>query len=151
MSVQVNLDTAAHVMGRRTNRDIIGGDVYTHRQALLIDIGEVLLCLSGIFMSHIQTDVIQSVYLHFLIYGTCYDITWGQRQSLVVLLHKLFAIWQFQDTAIATHSLCDEVGWMSLFWVMEYCWVELYKLHVGHCSFGAINHRNAIASSDDRV
>ena len=35
--------------------------------------------------------------------------------------------------------------------MMENGGMELHKLHIGHCTFGAINHRDTVARSDDGV
>ena len=40
---------------------------------------------------------------------------------------------------------------MSLAWVEEGCGVELYELHVGHCSLGTIDHSLAVARGDHGV
>ena len=151
LSVQVHLDTTAHIVGGRTNGDIIGSDIDTHRQALLVDIGEVLACLGRILMGHIQTYVIQAVNLHLLIDGTRHDITWCQRQTLVILLHKRLAIRQLQYATITTHSLGNQEGGVRFVRVMQHGGVELYKLHIGHRTLGTIHHSDTVASSNHGV
>ena len=95
--------------------------------------------------------MVQSVNLHLLIDGTCHDITWSQRQTLVIFLHEALAIRQTQDAAIATHSLRNQEGRMCLAWRVERCGVKLHKLHVGHRTLGTIDHSLTITSSDDRI
>ena len=48
--IQVYLDTATQIMCRRSNRNIILGNIDTQTQALFINIGEMLLRLFRIFM-----------------------------------------------------------------------------------------------------
>ena len=58
LTVQVYLDTTAHIVGSRSYRDIIGGDVDTDREALLVDVREVLACFFRVFMGHVETHVV---------------------------------------------------------------------------------------------
>ena len=102
-------------------------------------------------MRDVQTDVVQTVNFHLLINGTRHNIAWCQRQAFVVLLHKRLAIRKFQNTAIATHGLGDEVGGMRLLGIVEHGGVELYELHVGYRSLGTIDHCNTVASGNDGV
>ena len=91
------------------------------------------------------------MYLHLFVDGAGYDVAWSQRQTFVVLLHKRLAVRQFQYAAIAAHSLGDEIGGVSLVGIMKHRGVELYKLHIGHGSLGAINHGDTIAGSNHGV
>ena len=97
-------------------------------------------------MGHVKTDVVQSVYLHLLVYGACHDVTWCERQPFVVFLHEGLAVGQFQYAAIASHRLGDEVGRVCLFRIMQYGGVKLHELHICHRTFGAIDHGDTIAS-----
>ena len=132
-------------MGGRSYGDIVGSDVNTHRHAFLINVGEVLACLLRIFMSDVKTHMVESVYLHLLVDCPCHDISRCKRQSLVVFLHKGLSVRQFQYTAISAHCLSDEEGGMRLARMIEGSGMELYKLHVSHCSLGSIHHCLAIA------
>ena len=58
LSVEVYLDTATHIVSSRAYGDVVGSDVDAHRQALLVDIGEVVARLFGVLMSDVQTDVV---------------------------------------------------------------------------------------------
>ena len=107
--------------------------------------------LFRVFMGDVETDMVDAMNLHLLIDGTRHDVTRCQRKAFVVFLHKLLAIRQLQDTAIATHGLGDEVGGMRLLRVMKHRGMELHKLHVCHRTLGAIDHGDAVASSDDRI
>ena len=102
-------------------------------------------------MGDVQTDVVQSVNLHLLVDGASHDVAWCQRESLVVFLHERLTIGQFQDAAIATHRLRDEVGRVRLLGVVQHGGVELYELHIGYGSLGTIGHRDAVASGNDGV
>ena len=150
-AVEVDLDAAAHIVGCRTYGNVVFGDVDADAQALGIDVGEVVLGLFGILVSDVEAYVVESVLLHLLVDGTCHDVAWSQTQSLVVFLHEALAVGQAQDAAIATHGFGDEEGRMSLAWVEEGCGVELYELHVGHCSLGTIDHSLAVARGDHGV
>ena len=77
LSVQVDLDAATHIVGCRTDRDIVGCDVDTYGKTLVVDIGEVLLRLGRVFMGNVQTDMVQTMNLHLFINGTSHDITRG--------------------------------------------------------------------------
>ena len=126
-------------------------NVDTYRQAFLVDIGEVAARLVGVLMSDVQTDVVDTMNLHLLIDGAGYDVTWCQGETFVIFLHKLLAIGQLEDATITSHGLGDEVGRVGLLGIVEHRGVELYKLHVGHCSLGAVDHGNAVAGGDDGV
>jgi len=151
LTVKVDLDAAAHIVGCRAHGDVVGGDVDTHGEALLVDVGEVLLRLGRVLMGDVQTDMVQTVDLHLLVDGSCHDVAGGQREAFVVFLHEGLAIGQFQDAAIAAHGLGNEVGGMRLLGVVEHRRVELYEFHVGHCSLGAIDHGDAVAGGDDGI
>ena len=151
LSVEVYLDASAHIVCCRTDRDIVGGDVDAHREALLVDVGEVTTRLCRILVSDIEADVIDAVNLHLLVDGTSHNITWCQREPLVVFLHERLAIGQFQDATIAAHRLSDEVGGMRLAGMMEDSGMKLHELHILHRSLGTIDHSDAVACSNDRV
>ena len=102
-------------------------------------------------MSDVEADMIQTVNLHLLIDSTGHNVTGSQRQTLIVFLHELFAIRQFQNTAIATHGLGDEVGRVGLLRIVEHSGVELHELHVGNGAFGTIHHSDAVACCNDGI
>ena len=95
--------------------------------------------------------MVNAVNLHLFVDGTCHDVTRSQRESLVVFLHETLSVGQTQDASVAAHGLGDEVGGMRLVGVMQHRGMELYELHVGHRSLGAIHHGDAVARSDDGV
>ena len=102
-------------------------------------------------MGDVQTDVVQTVNLHFLIDGTSHNVTGSQRQALVVLLHEGLAVGQLQDAAVAAHGLGDEVGGVCLVGIVQHRGVELYEFHVCHGTLGTINHGDAVACGNDGV
>ena len=93
LTVQVHLDTTAHVVRTRCHRDIFLGDIDTDRQALGVDIGEVVFGLFRIFVRHIQAYMIDRMDLHLVVDGTSHDITRCETQTRIVFLHELLAIW----------------------------------------------------------
>ena len=147
LAIQVHLDTAAHIVCARGYGYIVLRDVYSDAQALGIDIGEVVFRLLGIFVGHVQTDMIYRVDFHLVVYRAGHDVTRRQTQTRVVFLHKLLAVRQTQYAAVAAHGFGDQVGWMRLLRIKEAGRVELHKLHVLHHALGAIDHRYAVAGS----
>ena len=102
-------------------------------------------------MGHIQAHMVYSMLLHLLVNGTRHDVTGSQRKSLVIFLHKRFAIGQTEHTAIATHRLGDEEGGMGFSRMIERRGMELHKLHICHCALGTIYHCHTIASGYHRI
>ena len=78
LSVEVNLDTSAHIVGSRTDGDVISSDIDTHRQTFLVDVGEVVTGFFGRLVRHVQTDVINAVNLHLLVNSTGNNVAWSQ-------------------------------------------------------------------------
>ena len=107
--------------------------------------------LFGVFVRHVEADVVQSVNFHLAVNGPGNDVSWSQREALVVFLHKLFAIGQTQDAAIATHGFRNQIGRMRLLRIEEHRWMELYEFHVLDAPFGTIHHGNAVARGNVRV
>lgn len=75
LSVQVDKDTSAEIMGGRGYRDIIFRDVDAQAKTFLVDIGEVFLCFFGIFVGNIQIYMVVSTVLHLVVDGACHDVT----------------------------------------------------------------------------
>ena len=127
------------------------GDVDTDAEALGVDIREVLLGFFGILVGYVQTDMIQTVDFHFLIDGARHDVARSQTEPLVILLHKLLAVRQTQNTSVTTHGLGNEVGRMSFSRVVQGGRVELYEFHALYRTFGTVNHGDSVACRDIRV
>ena len=89
--------------------------------------------------------------LHFLINGARHDIAGREREPAVVLLHKLLAVGQAQDAAVAAHGFGDEIGGMRFAMVEGGGGVELHELHILHGGFGPVGHGNAVARGDIRI
>ena len=151
LSVQIDLDTAAHVMGTGHHGNILLRDINSDTQALGVDIGEVMFGLLGILVGDVKAYVIDTVNLHLLIDGAGNDIAGSEREALVVLLHKLLAIRKSQDTTVAAHGLRDKIGGMGLRRIVERSGVELHEFHVLHDTFSTINHRYAIPRCNIRI
>ena len=91
LTVQIDGDAAAKVMGSRCHGNIIFGDIYAEAQALLINIGEVMACLFGVFVRYVKIYMVVAVEFHFAVYSACNNVTRRQRQSRVILLHEFIA------------------------------------------------------------
>ena len=149
--VEIHLDSAAHIVGRRAHGDIFLGDVDADAEALVIDVGKVSLGLFRVFVGHVEAHMVDSVHLHLLVDGPCHDVARGQREPLVIFLHERLARGQSQNAAIATHGFGDEEGRMGFALMEESRGVELHKLHVGHGALGPVDHRLAVACGHDRI
>ena len=146
--IQVHLDAAAEVVGAGCHGDVLPRDVDADAQAFLVDIGEMSLCFLGVFVRHIEADVVDAVDFHLLVDGACHDVARGERESLVVFLHELLAVRQAEDAAVAAHGFRDEIGRVRFAGVEEGGGVELDKFHVLHRSLGAVGHGDAVAGGD---
>ena len=135
-------------MGTRHHGNVLLGDVDADGEALLVDVGEVLLGLLGVFVRDVKAHVVEAVNFHFLVDGACHDVARGERQALVILLHELLAVRQSQYAAVAAHGLGYEVGGVLFAWVVERGGVELYELHALYGSLGAVSHGYAVAGGN---
>ena len=147
---QVNLDTATQVVGSRNHRYVVLGDIDAQFQTMLVDVGEVVFGLFGIFVGHIKVHMVFASLFHFAVDGACHHIAWSKRQARVILLHEFLASQVAQHGAIAAHSLGDEEGG-AVAGVIQGGGVELDEFHVLHRSFGTINHSNAVACGNERI
>ena len=148
LSVEVNLDAAAHVVGRGHDGDVLLRDVNADGEALGVDVGEVMLGLLGVLVGDVEADVVEGVNLHLVVDGAGDDVARSERESFVVLLHEFLAVGQTQDAAVAAHGLGDEVGGVGLLRVVEHGGVELHEFHVLDFAFGAVYHSDAVAGGD---
>ena len=119
LTVQIHLNTAAHVVGTRRYRDVFFRDVNTDREAFGINIREVVLGLLRVLVGHIQTDMVDRVNLHLIINRARNDVARCERQTRVVFLHELLAVRQAQNTSVAAHGLGDQIRRMGLRGVEE--------------------------------
>ena len=58
LAIQIDLDAAAEVVGCRSNRDHVARDVDADAEAFLVDVGEVMSGLFGVFMGHVEVDMV---------------------------------------------------------------------------------------------
>ena len=151
LRIQIHLDTAAHIVRTRGDRDILLGNINADTKALGVDIWEMVLGLLGVFVGDIETDMVKTVDLHLVVNSACHDIAWRKRETWIVFLHKLLAIRQAENTSVTTHRLGDEVSRMRFYRVIQGSWVKLHKLHVFDHTLSAIDHRNTVARSHIRV
>ena len=59
--------------------NVVLGYVYTYAKAFMVDIGEMLLGFIGIFVRNIQANMLQTVYLHFVVNRPSNNISRCQR------------------------------------------------------------------------
>ena len=137
-------------MSCRYHGDILLGDVDAQIQAVLVDVGEVVLGLLGILVGHVQEDVVLASLFHLTIDGAGYHIARCQRQARVILLHELLAAQIAQHAAVTTHGLGDEEG-RTVAGMIQRGGVELHKFHVLHRTLGTIHHGDAVTSCHQRV
>lgn len=74
LSVQVYKDTAAKIVGCRSYRNVIFGDVDAQAEAFLVNIGKVLLCLFRVFVGDVKINMVITPIFHFVVNSTGYDI-----------------------------------------------------------------------------
>ena len=110
-----------------------------------------MLGFLGIFVRYVKAHMIDTVNLHFVIDGPSHYITRRERQTWVILLHKLLAVRQTKNSAVSAHSLSDKISGMGLARVVQGRWVELYELHVLDYALGAMNHCYAVTGGDVRI
>ena len=108
LSVQVYEDTAAKIVGCRSYRNVIFGDVDAQAEAFLVNIGKVLLCLFRVFVSDIEINMVIAPVFHFVIDCPRDDVAWSQRKARIVFLHELFAVECSQYGSVSPHGLGDE-------------------------------------------
>ena len=83
-------------------------DVDAHAKALFVDMWKMSFRFFGIFVCQVKAHIVQSVYLHFVVDGSCHDVSRCKRKAFVVFLHKLLSVWQSKHGSIATHRLGDK-------------------------------------------
>ena len=137
-------------MVARHDGDALLRDVDAVREALGVDVREVVLRLLGVLVRHVEQDVVLAAHLHLVVDGAGHDVARRQRQAWVVLLHELLAVQRAQYAAVAAHGLGDEEVRMVAR-VVERRGVELHELHVGHRALGAVHHRYAVARGHGRI
>ena len=137
-------------MGRRHHGYVVLGDVDAYAQAVLVDVGEVVLGLLGVFVGHVEIHVVVAALLHLAVDGAGHHIARCKRQARIILLHKFLAAQVAQHGAVSAHGLGDEeCGTVA--GMIEGCGVKLHELHVFHRALGAIDHGYAVASGDERI
>ena len=151
LSVEIDLDAATHIMGCGPHGDVVLGDIDAYGEALLIDVGEVVACFLGILVRHVKAHMVDAMYLHFLVDGSCHNVARSQRQSLVVFLHERLSVGQTKYAPIAAHGLCNQVGRMCFSRVIQCRGMKLHELHVLHRALGTIYHCFAIARGNHGV
>ncbi len=114
LGVEVHLDAAAHVVGRRADRYHLLGDVDAYGEAFLVDVREVFLCLLRILHGHVEANVVKTVDLHLVVYGASHDVAWRKGETRVIFLHELRSVGQLEYGSISAHGLRDEEGGVGL-------------------------------------
>ena len=78
-TIEVYLDSTAHIVSGWTNGNVFLGNVYADGKALLVDVREMMLGFLGVFVRHVKANVIQAMNLHLLVNGACNDVAWCKR------------------------------------------------------------------------
>ena len=137
-------------MGGGGHRYIFLCNVYADAEAFLVYVREVLLGFFGVFVGDVQIHMVFTALFHFVVDGTCHDVTRGQRESRVILLHEFLSVFGAQHAAITAHGFGDEErGAVSR--VEKGCRMELDEFHVLHCSLGTVYHGNAVSRGHQRI
>ena len=104
----------------------------------------MMLCLLGILVGDIQAYMFETVYLHFIVYGTCHDVARCKRQALVIFLHEFLTVGQSQDTTVTSHCFSNQVGGMTLCRIVECCGMELYEFHITDLTLCTVYHSDTV-------
>ena len=150
LPVQIHLDTAAEIVCRRRHRNVILRDIDADFQTMLVYVGEMPLRLLRILVCNVEIDMVVAPELHLAVYRAGYNIPRSQREPRVILLHEFLARRVAEHSPIPAHSLCNQEAW-PVAGMIECRRVELYELHILHSSFRAVNHRNTVARSHERI
>ena len=118
LPIQVYLNSAAHIVCARAYGYVLFCDVDAHAKALFVDMWKMPFRFFGIFVCQVKAYIVQSVYLHFVVDGSCHDVSRCKRKSFVVFLHKLLSIRQSKHGPIATHGLGNEERRMCFGWIV---------------------------------
>ena len=62
-------------MGTGSHGNVILCNVNAYGKTFLIYVGKMFFSLFGVFVSNIQTNMIETVYFHFMVYCAGYDIS----------------------------------------------------------------------------
>ena len=73
-SIKVYLNTPTKVVSTRHHRNVLFSNVNTNREALLVNVREVMLRFLRIFVRNIQANMVETMNFHFLVNGTCHYI-----------------------------------------------------------------------------
>ncbi len=103
----ISFDTTTTIMRCRRNGNHVLGNINTNTEAFFINIREVMNEGILIHVSAIQIHMLCTCTLHFIIDGTCNNITRCQIFSCIVALHEGFAIFITQNTTITSHCFSD--------------------------------------------
>lgn len=144
LAVAVDLDAAAEIVSGGSHGNVVFGDVDAEREALLIDVGEMLAGLLGVLVGDVEEDVVVAVELHLRVDGTGHHVAGSELQTAVILLHEALPLEVAQDAAVAAHGLGDEERG-AVAGVEKRRGMELYELHVLHRTLGAVDHGDAVA------
>ena len=108
LAVGVHLYASAQIVGGGSHGYVVLGDVDAEREALLVYVGEVFLGFLGVLVRDIEIYVFVAVLLHLGVDGSCHNVTRGERESWVILVHELLAALVAQHGSVAAHGLGDE-------------------------------------------
>ncbi len=146
---QVTADTADHVVGCRSDRDKVGGDVHPQPQAGGVDLGEAAANPIRAQVTDVEEDVVGVVTLHLRPDGAGDHVAGRQLGLRVALHHEAPAAGVDQDAAFAAHRLADQEAGRPLF--PERRGVELEELHVGELGACLVGQGRGAAVGGGRV
>ena len=103
-----------------------------------------------VFVCHVEIYMIIAVEFHLAVYGAGDDVARRKRKPRIIFLHEFLAAKIAEHCSITAHGFgYQERGTVAR--MEEGCRMELDELHILDCAFGAIDHRDTVAGSDQRV
>ena len=113
--------------------------------AFLINIRKMFYELFFIHFSTIEAYIFITRNFHFVVNGSCYNITRSQFFSFVIFMHEFFAIFQTKFCAITTNCFGNQKQHSVMFRI--HCSrVKLDVLHVRDFTASSVNKSNSVSS-----
>ena len=92
MSVDIDHDAAAHVMGRRNHRNRLLGHIESEIKTSLVNIWEAFAAPVPFNMRHVQIDTILAALFHFKINGPRHNIPGSQAPHRMIFFHECLTV-----------------------------------------------------------
>ena len=149
LAIHIHLDASTLVVCRWPDGNHVLSDIDTQLQTLGIYRGESIYQFVLSNSSRIQIQVVHTCNLHLVVYGAGHNIAGSQRQTLIVLVHKLIPLEILQYCTCAAHGLSDEKS--GLFGgIVQRCGVELHEFQVAQHAPRPMHHCHPVAGGDNR-